>query len=91
MTTTRYVICTSPTGWNDPAALHIARPLTGVRHRTIEAACRAEDAIQRRCKATNGPNTFLQTRILAEREGRDGPYSHLTEREWVQWLEMSPV
>ena len=76
---TRYHICYSQLGWNDPYALTCAKPEPGTRnHRTLRAAARAESLMQTQVERATG--MALNTRILAlVNDGND--YRYLTEDE----------
>ena len=72
---TRYVIVRKDSGAHSVNQL---QPLTGVRHRTINAAVRADDKIQRRCVRANGHGHFVPTQYVAEEHGS---FRRLTEAE----------
>ena len=74
----QYHVCTTPLLWNDRHALHSAVPVS--RHRLLDRARQADERMQARCKRVNGPETAIDTRILATADGGE-TYRRLTEAE----------
>ncbi len=88
--TTRYQICRCLVGWYQPDALAYARPVDpATLHRSLGAAARRMDRIQRECRSVNGPGSWVPVKILAtDDRGRDHRY--LTEDEKDSCPELSP-
>ena len=74
---TRYTLayCTvSPWDWA------FVQSHTGIEHRSIGAAVRLNDRLQRQCQNTNGINSWIPIRIVAI-DPENGEYRSLTEVE----------
>ena len=52
-------------------------------HRTVEAASRCDDRIQARCRAANGPQSHMNTLILATDPGENERYLSEDEQDAV--------
>ena len=79
----QYHNCFCAVGWYQPDCLAYVK--VDSRHRTLKAAVRADNRLQRKCRVNNGSGSYYPTRILGY---EDGYHRELTESESEQLDEL---